>query len=179
MNPRRESGRSHSRKSHFPKTGTFADQTTGQVSPSADGFQSPQVTGSYYDSLGRVIRTVLPDGTGVTNEFYPAGLTGRNYGSRTYPAGYGYEYAGRMKTMTNWSGFGGAGDDVELRRVSRLADKQSLCGWQGAKLCLHSGGKVAVACVGAWNEHDLRLRAGGRFDWCQLLGRDAGDDLQL
>jgi hypothetical protein len=35
------------------------------------------------------------------------------YGSRTYPVGYGYDYAGRMSTMTNWSGFAsGAGARV-------------------------------------------------------------------
>ncbi|MGA2160405.1 MAG: RHS repeat-associated core domain-containing protein [Verrucomicrobiota bacterium] len=46
-----------------------------------------------------------PFQTSVTNEFYPTGLMGRNYGSRVYAAGYGYDYAGRMKTMTNWSNF--------------------------------------------------------------------------
>jgi hypothetical protein len=36
----------------------------------------------------------------------------RNYGARTYPVGYSYDYAGRMKTMTNWTSFPSAGARV-------------------------------------------------------------------
>ena len=46
-----------------------------------------------------------PDSTSVTTEYYLTGELKRQYGSRTYPVGYGYDYAGRMKTMTNWSSF--------------------------------------------------------------------------
>jgi RHS repeat-associated protein len=56
---------------------------------------------------------VNPDNTSVTTEYYLTGELKRQYGSRTYPVGYGYDYAGRMKTMTNWSGFAsGAGARV-------------------------------------------------------------------
>jgi len=49
----------------------------------------------------------------VTNEFLPNGLLKKTYGSRTYPVAYSYDYAGRLKTMTNWSGFAsGAGARV-------------------------------------------------------------------
>ena len=33
-------------------------------------------------------------------------------GSRTYPVGYGYDYAGRMQTMTNWSAYPNTGARV-------------------------------------------------------------------
>ena len=58
-----------------------------------------------FDSLGRVIQTILPDGTSVTNVYYPNGLLQETYGSRTYPVAYTYDYAGRMKTMTTWTNF--------------------------------------------------------------------------
>ena len=49
----------------------------------------------------------------MTNEFLPNGLLKKTYGSRTYPVAYSYDYAGRLKTMTNWSGFAsGAGARV-------------------------------------------------------------------
>ena len=90
-----------------------ADQVVATLTPSPDGIQSGQLTTNILDSMGRVIKTILPDGTAVTNEFTVQSLQARNYGSRTYAAGYGYDYAGRMKTMTNWSGFAaGAGARV-------------------------------------------------------------------
>ena len=90
-----------------------ADQVVAMLTPSPDGAQGGQLTTNILDGMGRVIRSVMPDGTGVTNEFYPTGSDARNYGSREYPAGYGYDYSGRMKTMTNWSGFAsGAGARV-------------------------------------------------------------------
>src|SRR5207245_6851013 len=49
--------------------------------------------------------TTLPDNTSVTNVFYLTGELKLTYGSRTYPVGYSYDGQGRMKTMTNWSGF--------------------------------------------------------------------------
>jgi YD repeat-containing protein len=56
----------------------------------------------------QAIRIVQPDGASLTNEFHLTGLLKRAYGTRTYPVGYGYDAQGRMKTMTNWSGFAGA-----------------------------------------------------------------------
>jgi YD repeat-containing protein len=55
---------------------------------------------------------LFPDGTSVTTEYHPTGELKRNYGSRTYPVGYGYDYAGRMTTMTNWSAFPSTGARV-------------------------------------------------------------------
>ncbi len=63
----------------------------------------PQVTYTYYDVMSRATNVVQPDRTTVTNEFYPSGLLKRSHGSRTYPVAYGYDHAGRMRWMTNWS----------------------------------------------------------------------------
>jgi RHS repeat-associated protein len=41
------------------------------------------------------------------NYYLLTGELGLQYGSRTYPVAYSYDYAGRMKTMTNWSNFSG------------------------------------------------------------------------
>ena len=53
----------------------------------------------------------IPTNLGVTEtwpkHFLTTGELGLQYGSRTYPVGYSYDYAGRMKTMTNWSNFAG------------------------------------------------------------------------
>src|SRR5207244_4009427 len=72
--------------------------------------QTPQTTSYTLDSLGRVTRTTLSDGTSVTNEFYDTGELKKTSGSRTYPAAYVFDYQGRMTWMTNWTGFAsGAG----------------------------------------------------------------------
>ena len=42
-----------------------------------------------------------------TNIYLPTGELSLTYGSLTYPVGYTYDYAGRMSTMTTWSGFAG------------------------------------------------------------------------
>ncbi len=55
---------------------------------------------------------VQPDGTSVTFEYYLTRELKRQYGSRTYPVAYSYDYAGRMQTMTNWSSFPNAGTRV-------------------------------------------------------------------
>jgi RHS repeat-associated protein len=82
-----------------------ADQIVAAATPSPDGIQTSQVTTNILDSMGRVIQTILPDNTSVTNLYYPNGLLEETYGSRTYPVAYTYDYAGRMKTMTTWTNF--------------------------------------------------------------------------
>lgn len=66
-----------------------------------------QETVSYYNNLGRVWRTVLPDSTSVTNEYYTNGLLKKATGSRTYPVQYAYDAQGRMTNMTTWQDYGG------------------------------------------------------------------------
>jgi RHS repeat-associated protein len=84
-----------------------ADQITGVVTPSPASGQAAQATTNYFDGMGRVFATILPDNTSVTNVFNSQGLVALTYGSRTYPVGYGYDAKGRMKFMTNWSDFTG------------------------------------------------------------------------
>ena len=45
------------------------------------------------------------DGTSVAILYLPTGELGETFGARTYPVQYTYDYAGRVKTMTNWSNF--------------------------------------------------------------------------
>ena len=73
-----------------------------------NGMKTPtpvQVTTNFFDTMGRLIATTLPDNSSVTNVFYPTGKPRLTYGSRTYPVGYSYDAQGRQKAMTNWSAF--------------------------------------------------------------------------
>lgn len=65
----------------------------------------PETTSTYYDLMLRVTNVVQPDGTTVNTQYLPTGQILEMYGSRAYPVGYSYDAQGRMKTMTNWSGF--------------------------------------------------------------------------
>lgn len=82
-----------------------ADQVSGSASPIPAAGQSSQVTTMYYDDLGRVWKTTLPDSTSVTNEYFATGQLKKTYGSRTYPVEYTYDAQGRMKTMKTWQNF--------------------------------------------------------------------------
>jgi RHS repeat-associated protein len=85
------------------------DEVSETATPAPGPGQSSQVTAYYFDNMGRVTNTILPDGMSVRNSFYPTGLTATNGGSRAYPVGYGYDGQGRMMKMTNW---GQAGSEV-------------------------------------------------------------------
>lgn len=80
-----------------------ADQVVTVTTP--DPGTGRQTTTTYYDTLGRVTGTRYPDNTSVTNFYLQNGLLQKSYGSREYPVGYSYDYAGRKQTMTNWSTF--------------------------------------------------------------------------
>jgi RHS repeat-associated protein len=80
-----------------------ADQVVSNI-VTATGL-SDEITVYNYDTMGRVWRTLLPDGTSVTNEFYDTGLLKATYGSRTYPVQYEYDSQGRMTNMTTWQIF--------------------------------------------------------------------------
>jgi YD repeat-containing protein len=86
-----------------------ADQVVATLTPSPDGVQAGQFTTNILDRLGRVIQTIAPDGTSVTNVYYVNGQLQETFGSRTYPVAYTYDYAGRMKTMTTWTNFASSG----------------------------------------------------------------------
>jgi len=82
-----------------------ADQVTSVTTPAPGNGQAPETTTTLYDAMLRPDFVTQPDGTTVTNVYLLTGELGLQYGSRTYPAAYGYDYAGRMQTMTNWSSF--------------------------------------------------------------------------
>jgi RHS repeat-associated protein len=82
-----------------------ADQATNSVTPSPDGVLPGQSTTVYFDSMGRVTQTTLPDSTSTTNFYYSTGELELTVGSRTYPVEYTYDYAGRMKTMQTWTNY--------------------------------------------------------------------------
>jgi YD repeat-containing protein len=88
-------------------TSTFnsMDQVSGITTPAPTNGQSPEVTSNYFDLMGRMVRTKLPDSTYVTNVYNLMGLVATNCGSRTYPVAYGYDAQGRMTTMTTWTNF--------------------------------------------------------------------------
>jgi RHS repeat-associated protein len=92
-----------------------ADMVTTVTTPVPDAYHASQTTQTLYDKLGRATNVVYADSTAVTNEFWPTGLLKRSYGSRTYPAGYGYDAQGRMTSMTNWTAFVPGGTSTGAR----------------------------------------------------------------
>jgi RHS repeat-associated protein len=89
-----------------------ADLVTTNTTPNPGG-GSPEVTITSYNNMLQATGMTQPDGTTVNSSYLLTGELGLQYGSRTYPVGYSYDYAGRMQTMTNWSGgLGGAGARV-------------------------------------------------------------------
>jgi RHS repeat-associated protein len=85
-----------------------ADMVTSVTSPDPGNGQNLQTTFTYYNSRLQVSSVTSPDGVATTYEYHPSGELKRTYGGRTYPVGYGYDYAGRVKTMTNWTSFASA-----------------------------------------------------------------------
>src|SRR5258706_2289814 len=75
------------------------------TTPAPGNGGSAQVTTKYFDNMGRVWKSTLPDGTSVTNEYFTTGLLKKKYGSRLYPVEYTYDAQGRMLTMKTWKNF--------------------------------------------------------------------------
>ncbi len=83
-----------------------ADLVTAVTTPSPGTLGgSSQTTMTQYSKSLQVTNVIQPDNSAVTNIYLPTGEIALSYGSRTYPVGYSYDYAGRVKTMTNWSDF--------------------------------------------------------------------------
>ena len=110
----RQSTMTDARNGTTTYTYNAADQvsTVTTPSPGTPG-SSAEVTTTYYNGMLQATSVVQPDSTSVYSDFWPTGELKRQHGSRTYPVGYGYDYAGRMQTMTNWTSFsGGSGARV-------------------------------------------------------------------
>jgi YD repeat-containing protein len=82
-----------------------ADLVATVTTPNPGGIGSPQTTTTFYNTMLQASSVLQPDGTSVAMTYLPTGELGATSGSRTYPVAYSYDYAGRMKTMTNWSNF--------------------------------------------------------------------------
>jgi RHS repeat-associated protein len=77
------------------------------------GGGSPEVAITTFNNMMQPTSVLQPDATTIYSVWLLTGELGLQYGSRTYPVGYSYDYAGRMQTMTNWSNYsGGAGARV-------------------------------------------------------------------
>ena len=81
-----------------------ADLVATNTSPNPGG-GSPEITITSYNNLMQPTNVIQPDNTAVSSAYLFTGELGLQYGSRIYPVGYSYDYAGRMQTMTNWSAF--------------------------------------------------------------------------
>jgi len=101
----RRSAMSDARNGATVYTYNNADLVITVTTPAPGPFNSPQTTATSYDLLLRATSVVQPDGTSVSTAYLPTGEIGETFGSRTYPVAYSYDYAGRTKTMTNWSDF--------------------------------------------------------------------------
>ena len=105
-----------------------ADLVTSVTTPNPGTLgDAPQITLTYYNAMLQATNALQPDGTSVSTEYLPTGELKMQYGSRTYPVGYGYDYAGRMNTMTNWSNFPSAGPRVTTWNYNLYR------GWLGSK----------------------------------------------
>ena len=82
-----------------------ADRVIAIATPAASAIEASQVTSNLYDSVGRIWKTVYPDGTAATNEYFLTGRLKKTYGSRTYPREYWYDEQGRMTRLRTWQGY--------------------------------------------------------------------------
>lgn len=85
-----------------------ADLVTSVMTPNPGTVGgAPGTTLTSYNTMLQPTSVLQPDGTAVYSVYLPTGELGLQYGSRTYPVSYSYDYAGRMQKMTNWSNFNG------------------------------------------------------------------------
>ena len=86
-----------------------ADQVNKVTTPVPGGGQPAEVTATHYNTMLQADNVTQSDGNFVTNVYLLTGELGQQSGSRTYPVGYGFDYAGRMQFMTNWGNFNQSG----------------------------------------------------------------------
>lgn len=84
-----------------------ADQPLTVATPFPGDGSPPQTTTYVYNFIGEVWKTIYPDSTVLTNEYFLSGPLKKAYGSRTSPMEYTYDDQGRMKTMKTWQNFAG------------------------------------------------------------------------
>lgn len=84
-----------------------ADRVTAITNPPAGIGETPQVTQTVYDSMGRATNVIQPDATSFYSSYYANGLPKRTWGSRAYPVEYTYDAQGRLTNMLTWQSFSG------------------------------------------------------------------------
>lgn len=83
------------------KTVTTPDPDVSKSGPGYD----VQKTQFFYDSMGRLTRTVLSDAAETYASYWPTGAPKRSWGARTMPHEMTYDAQGRMKTSATWRSF--------------------------------------------------------------------------
>ena len=78
------------------------DRVLSVTSPAPGDGAPAQTTGYCYDAFGRSTALTNADNTLTFTAYAPTGEKTNQWGSRTYPVQYTYDYAGRMKTMRTW-----------------------------------------------------------------------------
>jgi len=109
-----------------------ADQPVTVTTPSPGGGPSAETTTTQYDNMQRPYSILQPDGTSDTTVYLPTSQKALEYGSRQYPVGYTYDYAGRLAEMTNWSSFNPGGGSGGTRVTTWNYDAYR--GWLNSKV---------------------------------------------
>jgi RHS repeat-associated protein len=94
-----------------------ADQVIREQWPNAAGDSALALTRGY-DSMGRLTRVGLPDGSSQTNEYLPSGLLRRASGSRLFPVELEYDSQGRLVRQNRPSASGLSSDSWRYNESS-------------------------------------------------------------
>jgi YD repeat-containing protein len=162
---------------------TSADQVNAIVTQIPASGQSSEITFYFFDNLGRVIASKLPDNTYVTNMFDVTGLLTNTFGSRTYPVAYTYDAQGRMKTMKTLDQLhqqpGRGHHHLELQCLPRLARQQTLRRQHRPQLHLHPCGSPPNPPLGPRHQHHLLIQQRRRPQRGCVLRLDARHRVRL
>jgi RHS repeat-associated protein len=120
-----------------------ADLMASVTTPAPSFAAGPQTTRTWYNKMLQATNVVQPDGSSVFTEYYLTGELKRNYGSRTYPVDYTYDYAGRMKTMTTWKDF-----ESSYGAAVTTWDYDSVRGWLSGKRYNDDSGPLYTYTLG-------------------------------
>ena len=82
-----------------------ADRVLSVTTPPPGTGQPAQTTTYSNDSAGRLVRTTLADGGGVTNIYSLKGELLTNFGARVYPVANVFDAQGRRTNMITWQNF--------------------------------------------------------------------------
>jgi len=137
-----------------------ADQVTTTTTPPPGNSQPALTTTTLYDKMLRPYCIILPDSTTVSTTYLLTGEIGLQSGSRTYPVAYGYDYAGRVLAMTNWSSF--SSESPSGQRVTTL-NYDPYRGWLTSKRYADgSGPTYAYTAAGRLSSRTWARLVGGQ-----------------